>query len=127
MSASSLPFAMEGLPPREFEAAYDEYLRGLDADLILARIEQLANGKIPVLVCWENARDIDAGRCWCHRHLVARWFERELSIAVDEMGWPNLGRFRFLTDPQPLPEPRPKRRAPPKKAKPKKPVQLDLL
>jgi hypothetical protein len=96
-------FKMKGLPPREFEKAYDEYLNGLDADLILARIEQMADGKIPVLVCWESAHHINAGRCWCHRHLVARWLERELGITVEEVGWPKLDRFRFLSDPQPFP------------------------
>ena len=32
-----------------------------DADLILARIEQMADGKVPVLVCWESAHHINAG------------------------------------------------------------------
>ena len=31
------PFAMKGLPPREFEKAYDEHLNGFDADLILGK------------------------------------------------------------------------------------------
>jgi hypothetical protein len=110
-------FKMKGLPPREFETAYDEYLGGLDADLILARIEQLADGKVPVLVCWESAHHINAGRCWCHRHLVARWLERELGIEVEEVGWPQLDRFRFLTDPQPFPEKQ-------DKPKPKKPATV---
>jgi hypothetical protein len=121
------PRALKGLEPRAFQAAYDAQLKGLDAHLVLAQIEQLAKGRTPVLVCWESAQHIHAGRCWCHRHLVARWLERELDIEVSEVGWPNLDRFRFLTDPQPFPD-RPKRR-PNKKGKAKRaaPQQPDLF
>ncbi|EDP8947924.1 hypothetical protein IDN71_003483 [Salmonella enterica] len=32
----------------------------------------------PVLLCWEKPGE------FCHRQLVARWFRRELGIAVEE-------------------------------------------
>jgi hypothetical protein len=121
------PRALKGLEPRAFQAAYDAQLNKLDAQFVMARIEQLAKGNTPVLVCWENARDINAGRCWCHRHLVARWFEREVGIAVDEIGWPNLDRFRFLADPQPWPEPKGRPRKKPKRIKQTAAQQFDLF
>src|SRR6476619_3163322 len=44
-------------------------------------------GRVPVLVCWESAAEIEAGQSWCHRHIVAQWLERGLGIEVAEVGY----------------------------------------
>ena len=38
----------------------------------------------PVLLCWEKSTDPNS---WCHRALVAAWFEKALDIKVPELGW----------------------------------------
>jgi hypothetical protein len=34
--------------------------------------------------------------CYCHRHLAAQWLEDSLGIKVEEVGHPDLPRFRYL-------------------------------
>src|SRR6478609_6928522 len=57
-----------------------------------------ARGGVPLLVCWENAADIEAGQSWCRRHIVAQWLERGLGIEVAEVGYEDraLDRWAFL-------------------------------
>ncbi len=118
----------KSVSPAEYQKRFAEQLAELDANLVIKRLRQLAGpGNVPVLACFEHARDIDGGRCWCHRHLVAQWLEQRLGITVEELEWPQLDRFRFLRDPQPWLEPPRKGRAAPRKAKPKKRAQLDLF
>jgi len=38
----------------------------------------------PVLLCWERKADLDAGRAFCHRRIVAQWLENALGVTVDE-------------------------------------------
>lgn len=58
----------------KYEELYtEEVLSKLDARKIY---EQL--GEDAVLLCWEKPNE------FCHRHLVAKWFEQELGIKVDE-------------------------------------------
>ena len=44
----------------------------------------------------KSAKDIEAGICYCHRHLAAQWLEDSLGIKVEEVGHPDLPRFRYL-------------------------------
>ncbi len=118
--------------PKEYQNRFGAQLARLDAGAVVARLQELAGSdNIPVLCCFEVARDIAAGRCWCHRHLVAAWLERSLDITVEEVDWPELERFRFLTDPQPWrPNHKPlkaKSRKSPKSRKPLRGPQLDLF
>ena len=43
------------------------------------------DGVTPVLCCWERRWQIETGRAWCHRHLVAAWLKGELGIEVAEL------------------------------------------
>jgi hypothetical protein len=70
----------------EYEDRYFEQLYRLDATQVLADLRVLAGaGATPVLCCWERRWQIEAGRAWCHRHLVAAWLKGELRIEVVEL------------------------------------------
>jgi hypothetical protein len=73
---------------------YGEILNRLDASEIRERL--LEYGPMPVMLCFEHAMDIQAGRCFCHRHLVAQWLEDQLGIEVPELDHPQLDRFTYL-------------------------------
>ena len=51
-----------------------EVLDNLDAKTIYEEL-----GEDAVLLCWEKSSD------FCHRHIIASWFERELGITVSEL------------------------------------------
>jgi Phage integrase family len=40
------------------------------------------------LTLFESAKGIEAGICYCHRHLAAQWLEDSLGIKVEEVGHP---------------------------------------
>ena len=74
-------------------------LSQLDPAEIAARLQVLAGeGNVPVMVCYEHLPDIEAGRTWCHRHLVAKWLEDHLFITVPELGHEErrIDRFALL-------------------------------
>jgi hypothetical protein len=66
----------------EYERLYAEQLSKLDPAQTKAELEKLAGGVEPVLLCYEKPPFTDTN--WCHRRLVAAWFERELGIQVPE-------------------------------------------
>lgn len=78
---------------RRFE---EEILAPLDPEAVVSDLEHMTGGRPAVLLCFERASDIDAGRLWCHRHLVAEWLENTLSIEVPEYGWPRFDRWGAL-------------------------------
>jgi hypothetical protein len=58
----------------------------LDPNQLLADLRALAGaGATLVLCCWERRWQIEAGRAWCHCHLVATWLKRELRTEVVEL------------------------------------------
>jgi hypothetical protein len=62
----------KSVTPVEYQKRFAAQLAELDPERVVARLQQLAGpGNTPVLACFEHAADITAGRCWCHRHLVA--------------------------------------------------------
>lgn len=70
----------------EYEDRYLDQLYRLDPNQVLADLRALAgDGVTPVLCCWELRWQIEAGRAWCHRHLVAAWLRGELGIEVAEL------------------------------------------
>ncbi len=70
----------------EDEDRYFAQLYRLDPKQVLADLRALAGaGATPILCCWERRWQIEARRAWCHRHLVATWFKRELRIEVVEL------------------------------------------
>lgn len=65
------------------EAKYNELFRNeilarLDPQRTWDELHAMTGGYEPVLLCWEKPGE------FCHRHLVAGWFERELGVTVSE-------------------------------------------
>jgi hypothetical protein len=79
----------------------DKYLELYSAVLAKLDPQETADalhhcGENPVMLCFESAADVHAGRKWCHRHLAAKWLEDKLGITIEEVGHPELDRFAFL-------------------------------
>ncbi|TXN05930.1 DUF488 domain-containing protein [Methylobacterium sp. WL64] len=66
----------------EYRARYAQILGRLDPVDIVARIDQLAQGRIPVLTCYERP---NAGQ-WCHRSFLSCWLCLHLGLVVEEYG-----------------------------------------
>lgn len=43
-----------------------------------------------VILCHEKAEDIESGKTFCHRHMVARWLEEELWLRGIDVEIPEL-------------------------------------
>jgi uncharacterized protein DUF488 len=84
------------LEPAAFLQRYEALLAALDPVEVVQELQELAGDRIATLTCFETAPRIDAGECWCHRHIVAAWLERALGIEVVEVGHARLDRFAFL-------------------------------
>ena len=70
----------------QYEDRYVDQLYRLDPNHVLADLRALAGvGVTPVLCCWERRWQIEAGRAWCHRRLVAAWLKARLGIEVAEL------------------------------------------
>ena len=78
----------------EYLVQYREILEKLDARAV--HDELCAFGNTVALLCWEKPLDCHTGRTWCHRHIVAQWFEDTLGIEVPEFDHPNLDRFAYF-------------------------------
>lgn len=66
----------------EYERLYAQQLALLDPAKVWADLHVLAGGHEPTLLCWEKPPFTETN--WCHRRLVAAWFERNLGHLVDE-------------------------------------------
>jgi hypothetical protein len=78
----------------EYLDLYNAILAKLDPRRVVDELE--AFGPTPTMLCFESAKGIEAGICYCHRHLAAQWLEDSLGIKVEEVGHPDLPRFRYL-------------------------------
>jgi len=63
---------------------YAAILEQLDPQRVWDELHQLADGQEPVLLCWE--RPPFTASNWCHRRLVADWFQTHLGVIVPEIG-----------------------------------------
>lgn len=63
---------------RYIELYDNEILAKLNPEKTWNELHLLAGNAEPVLLCWERPGE------FCHRHLVAGWFERELGVTVTE-------------------------------------------
>ena len=52
-----------------------------DPAAIVEKIDCLAQGRVPVLCCWERP-----GTGWCHRAWLSVWFAHTLGLVVEEFG-----------------------------------------
>ena len=68
------------------EAYRDVYFRDilgpLDPKQVWDELHGLAGDAEPVLLCWEKPPF--STKNWCHRRIVAEWFEREIGKIVSE-------------------------------------------
>lgn len=90
--AGKMPFVPElapqrdwlKLPKSEYAVLFEQKLAQLDAQEIYYKCVKLAEPHEPVLLCFEKPPFTETN--FCHRHMVAEWFERELGIQVSEYG-----------------------------------------
>ena len=61
---------------------YYEVIQALDPEKTLAVLKRLAQGRTPILLCFESSKTLDTQPC--HRRLVAAWFNKKLGIEVPE-------------------------------------------
>ena len=67
-----------------FRVEYSETVLGpLDAAVVFEELHELAANTKPVLLCFE--RTPFSATNWCHRRMVADWFQNELGIEVPEL------------------------------------------
>jgi Protein of unknown function, DUF488 len=72
----------------DFRRSYLDQLSQLNPQKVLAELQELADGRMPVLLCFEKPPPDPA---WCHRGLVSGWFKDKLGIEVPELGHEGLG------------------------------------
>ena len=63
---------------------YAAILNALDPQQVWDDLHRLAGDQEPVLLCWERPPFTPTN--WCHRRLVADWFQDRLGVAVPELG-----------------------------------------
>lgn len=66
-----------------YRRRYAAILARLDPAATWAQLHELAGGAEPVLLCWE--RPPFSARHFCHRRLVADWFQQRLQVTVPEI------------------------------------------
>lgn len=80
-------------PRREYDKAFRQILRETSAPDLLRQIEAIWSVDEIVLLCWE------APNVWCHRRLIAEWFELGCGIVVPEFGQERHMTFRYALMP----------------------------
>lgn len=68
----------------EYRRRYALQLDALGPRAVFEDLVALAGGAEPVLLCWERKADIEAGRSFCHRRIVAEWLRERLGETVVE-------------------------------------------
>ncbi len=72
------------LPHAAYLPLYRDRLAGLDAQEVWDELHALVPGAEPILLCFEKP-PLTADN-WCHRRMVATWFQQELGHEVAELG-----------------------------------------
>jgi hypothetical protein len=72
----------------EYCRQYSTILEGLDPELVLYELIDLAGGRVPALLCFERPPPEPR---WCHRGLVSAWFANRLGLCVPEYRHETLG------------------------------------
>jgi hypothetical protein len=71
------------LPDRVFTERYVlEILQPLDPRQVVDELAEIADDKIPALLCFEHTHS----PAWCHRGIVSAWMQAELGLHVPEFG-----------------------------------------
>ena len=75
--------------PEEYRRRYfSEVLARLEPKTVVADLALMADGDIPVLLCWEAPPPDER---WCHRALVSVWLFDELGLQICELGHESSG------------------------------------
>ncbi len=72
--------SMLNMNEKQYVKEYDKILSKLNPMTVAKKIEKLSNGSDAILLCHEKAGD------FCHRRLVAEWFEKKFNTTVKELG-----------------------------------------
>lgn len=59
---------------------YDKVLNKLNPQEIYNKL-----GDNAVLLCYEKWEDIESGKTFCHRRIVAKWLEDNLGVKIEEL------------------------------------------
>ena len=71
-------------PREQFTRCYNSQVLGvLEPELVVRQLAEMAEGRIPALLCWEHP---PPGPRWCHRALVSVWLWEKLGLEVPEFG-----------------------------------------
>ena len=71
--------------PEDYIRLYNaEVLDRLDPEGVMRDLMRIADGRIPVLCCFERPNNPPT---WCHRSLVSVWLGEALGIVVPEFGY----------------------------------------
>lgn len=73
--------ALTGNQAKFREKYFDEILKPLNPRQVYDHLHKIVEGHEPVLLCWEDVTKPDQ---WCHRRMVAEWFEDQLGVIVPE-------------------------------------------
>lgn len=74
--------------PQEYQKRFQvEMLDQLDPERVVRELLDFADGKVPVLVCYEAPNKPD----WCHRGLVSLWLKQTIDLDVFEFGLEECG------------------------------------
>lgn len=77
------------LSAHEFRRRYcNEVLNPLDPKRVIADLEEMADGRILALLCFEPP---NIGSEWCHRGFVSEWLYERLGLEVFELGQEHCG------------------------------------
>lgn len=68
----------------EYERLFSAQLAALAAQQVWDRLHALVAPHEPVLLWRERKAPVECGATWCHRHMVAAWFQRELKLHAVE-------------------------------------------
>ena len=74
----------KSVPEAEYRKRYAKQLAALDPRATYDALVALAGDGEPVLLCWERKADLEAGRVFCHRRIVAEWLGTTLGVNVPE-------------------------------------------
>ena len=72
----------------EYYRLYQEILAKLDPQKCWDEIHELTGNDEPTLLCWERTPLTVSN--WCHRRMVAHWFEEKLGHVVPEANQGNI-------------------------------------
>jgi len=72
-------------PRQAYEGRFFAMLGEMSPRKVWDQLHEMTGGNEPVLMCFENPPFTEAN--WCHRRMVAQWFEATLGERVPELNY----------------------------------------